>query len=266
VARTGCSGCNPYFSSSWGLATRAFEVNNCYLGRPDEEIERLYRWRSILGFLAIVCIEAYYHSLRSGVSHAYASVNDSVDALVRIVLIGGAFIPVAVALFTKRGYRVVALRQLRFPAVAVGGYLALFLALSRGLPLLLRPRSFIESLLALAVMLWFTVFLLRGLYLLIVGMFRLADGHPLLAPLVGTLIAWGATVNALLAGGTSDVPPTAAALLLFSGPISVTAVSALEVARLRRRYPADFPFRRGPLSSPSAANSASHPPKPTWQP
>lgn len=211
-------------------------------------------------------IETYYHSLRSGFSHAYASVTDSVDALVRIVLIGGALIPVAAALFTKRGYRVVALRQLRFPAIAVGGYLALYLALSRGLPLLLKPRSFLESLLALAVMLWFAVFMLRGLYLLIVGMFRLADGHPLLAPLVGTLIAWGATINALLARGTSDVPPAAAALLLFGGPISVTVVSALEVARLRRRYPADFPFRCGPLSLRSAANSTPHAPKPTWQP
>lgn len=85
VARMGCCGCMGPFGIAWGLATRAFKVQNRYLGRPDEEIERLYRWRSILGFVIIVCIETYYHSLRSGVSHAYASVNDSVDALVRIV-------------------------------------------------------------------------------------------------------------------------------------------------------------------------------------
>lgn len=239
------------FGIAWGLATRAFKVQNRYLGRPDEEIERLYRWRSILGFVIIVCIEAYYHSLRSGVSHAYASVNDSVDALVRIVLIGGALIPVGVVLLTEPGYRRVALWQLRFPAIAVGGYLALYLALSLGLPPLLVVRTgahrFLESLLALAVIVWLGIVMLRGLYLLIVGMFRLADGHPLLAPLTGTFIAWGVAVNTVLAGGTSDVPPGVAAVLLVGGPISVTAVSALEVARLWRRYPDDFPFRRGPL-------------------
>jgi hypothetical protein len=43
------------------------------------------------------------------------------------------------------------------------------------------------------------------------------------------------------------VPSNLAVVLLLGGPITVTAVSALEVARLRRRYPRDFPFRRGPL-------------------
>lgn len=241
----------PYFGSAWGLATRAFKVQNCYLGQRDEEVERLYRWRSILGFVVIVCIEAYYHSLRSGVSQAYASVNHSVDALVRVVLIGGALIPVGVALLTKPGYRMVALWQLRFPAVAAGGYVVLYLALSRGLPPLVMVRTgthrFLASLLALAVIFWLTIFTLRGLYLLVVGMFRLVDGHPLLAPLTGTFIAWGVAFNTVLAGGRSDVPPNVAAVLLLGGPISVTAVSAMEVARLRRRYPDDFPFRRGPL-------------------
>jgi hypothetical protein len=239
------------FGSAWGLANRAFQVQNCYLGDRDEEIERLYRRRSILGFAIIVCVEAYYHSLRTGVSRAYLSVNDSVDMLVRVVLIGGALIPVGVALLTKPGYRKMALRQLRFPAVAVGGYIALYLALSRGLPFLLRARTgpdgFLLSLLALAVLAWLVILLLRGVYLLVVGMFRLADGHPLLGPLTGTFIAWGVAVNTVLAGGKSDVPSNLAVVLLLGGPISVTAVSALEVARLRRRYPHDFPFRRGPL-------------------
>lgn len=165
-----------------------------------------------------MCIEAYYHSLRSGVSHAYASVDDSVDALVRIVLIGGALIPVGVVLLTEPGYRRAALWQLRFPAVAVGGYLALYLALSLGLPPLLVVRT---------------------------GAHRFLES--LLAPLTGTFIAWGVAVNTVPAGGTSDVPPGVAVVLPVGGPISVTAVSALEVARLWRRYPDDFPFRRGPL-------------------
>jgi hypothetical protein len=170
---------------------------------------------------------------------------------VRVVLIGGALIPIGVALLTRSGYRMVALRQLRFPAVAIGGYIALYLAVSRGLPFLLKtrtgPNAFLLSLLALVAMIWLAILLLRGVYLLVVGMFRLADGHPLLAPLTATFIAWGVAVNTVLAGGRSDVPPNLAVVLLLGGPITVTAVSALEVARLRRRYPHDFPFRRGPL-------------------
>lgn len=251
MARVGCFGCvSGPFGSAWVLANRAFQVQNRYLGEPDEQIERLYRWRSILGSAIIVGIGAYYHSLRTGVSHAYLSVNDSVDMLVRVVLIGGALIPIGVALLTKPGYRKVALRQLRFPAIAIGGYLALYLAVSRGLPFLVKartgPDALLLSVLALAAIIWLAILLLRGLYLLVVGMFRLADGHPLLAPLTGTFIAWGVAINTVLAGGSSDVPPNLAMVLLLGGPISVTAVSALEVARLRRRYPRDFPFRRGP--------------------
>jgi hypothetical protein len=253
VARAGCFGCVTWpFGSAWGLANHAFQVRNRYLGERDEQIEKLYRWRSILGFAIIVGIEAYYHSLRSGFSHGYMSINDSVDTLVRVVLIGGALAPIGVALLTERGYRLVALRQLRFPAGAVAGYVALYFAVSRGLPFLLRPRTganaFLVSVLALVAIIWLGVLVLRGLYLVIVGMFRLADGHPLLAPLTGTVIAWGAAVNTMVAGGSSDVPSTLAVLLLVGGPISVTAVSALEVARLRRRYPRDFPFRRGPVT------------------
>jgi hypothetical protein len=35
-------------------------------------------------------------------------------------------------------------------------------------------------------------------------------------------------------------------MLLFGGPVSVTALSVVEVLRLRQKYPADFPFRSGP--------------------
>ena len=44
-------------------------------------------------------------------------------------------------------------------------------------------------------------------------------------------------------------PPLAsgAALVLLAGPVSITALSVVETWRLRQKYPADFPFRDGPL-------------------
>jgi hypothetical protein len=86
----------------------------------------------------------------------------------------------------------------------------------------------------------------RSVYLLTVDMWRLGDGHPLLPPVIGSLLAWLAAFFFSSPAGTGESAEISTALLL-GGPVSVTVVGIVEVARLWARYPRDFPFLNGPL-------------------
>ena len=50
--------------------------------------------------------------------------------------------------------------------------------------------------------------------------------------------------------GTGE-PAIISLAILFGGPLSITALGHVEVSRLLARYPGDFPFRDGPLTSPA---------------
>jgi hypothetical protein len=92
------------------------------------------------------------------------------------------------------------------------------------------------------------LFWFRAIYLLTVGMCRLGDGHPLLPPIIGFAIAWVVAVRALLNDPIGPGEPAAIwYVVLLGGPISITALGIIEIRRLRAKYPADFPFRDGPL-------------------
>jgi hypothetical protein len=108
------------------------------------------------------------------------------------------------------------------------------------------PVIAVITLIALA---WLAAFMIRTLYLMATGLFRLGDAHPLLPPAVTVLAVWCLAVKGLVAGGGSDGEPGAlTVLLLIGGPMSLTALAAVEIGRIRQRYPGDFPFRNGPLA------------------
>lgn len=187
-----------------------------------------------------------------GVSSAYQSLLENVDWTVAFCFL--AMIPAGfvVLVLTRPQKRQEALRQMLNPAVAVGGILVLNAPLTLltwlnrgignnaavGLPLAVVGLTFIF---------WFLAFGLRAFYLLATGLFRLGDGHPLLPPVIGTLAAWTFAIKSLIAGGSAGAPTAVEFFLLRGGPASITALAIAEVMRLRSQYPADFPFRDGPL-------------------
>lgn len=95
---------------------------------------------------------------------------------------------------------------------------------------------------------WVLTFVTRAIYLVTTGLCRLGDGHPLLPPVVGSIIAWVLAIGGLArTNGAHGDPALVALLVLWSGAISITALSVAEVVRLRKKYPTEFPFRDGPI-------------------
>jgi hypothetical protein len=89
------------------------------------------------------------------------------------------------------------------------------------------------------------VWYLEALYMAAADFFRADDAHPLLAPVVATVVAWALAGIAWLAGGPTGVPYWLKWTLLLGGPLGVSAISIFTCWRLWRQYH-DVLFRDGP--------------------
>jgi hypothetical protein len=249
----GSSGClGLFFGSSWRLSDKIFAPCNCFLGEEDDEMRWLYALRSAIATVIIFCVAIRYHHLK-GFSETLGTVNQSISWTLQFTFL--SIIPTGgiIVLYTKPNKRWEAVRQLKYPATAFGGWLCIMY----GYPLLQRwlsqPRDDPALGLPLAIIglievVWFGSFMVRTFYLSVTGLFRLGDGHPLLPPSVTMLAAWALGIRGLVAGsGDTAEPATLTTILLIGGPISLTLLAVLEVERLKRNYPDDFPFRNGPL-------------------
>lgn len=242
-----------YSGSAWICADRDFAPRGAYLGEQDEQIELLYKARSIIGTIIIVYAAIYYHSIH-GIPEAIGEIEASVNWTVVFGLFALVPAGLAIVLISKPESRRDAVAQLRYPALAGAAYLMLFLVI---MPILMKlmplighnfMTAIVGGLIGIAVMVWVLIFLCRMTYLLATGLFRLGDGHPLLPPVVGTVAAWALAIRSLAANGVSgDGPVVVTLALLLGGPASITVLAVVEFLRLRDEYPDDFPFRAGPL-------------------
>ena len=94
----------------------------------------------------------------------------------------------------------------------------------------------------LIAVLWIIPFTLRAIYLLNGGCCRAAHAYPFLAPLVSTVTMWIIASRSMLQGiGADGTPQKVAWLVTLGGPITITILSLVEVARLKQ-HPG-WPFR-----------------------
>jgi hypothetical protein len=247
-----------YFASAWNLAGKLFLPQNSYLHEEDSVIGWLYRARSIIGAFMLVAIGVRYHHPASDLMAAFAPVLGGVDTAMLLALamvVPGAIL---VVLFTHRAKRMEACRQIRYP---LGSLVACLILYTIGVRvtwlmhmLVADGKSFPLLVVWLCSGPWVVTFTSRAIYLVTTGLCRLGDGHPLLPPFAGLAIAWAVAIMSLLSsnGGGSE-PGMIATLVLLGGPVSITALSAMETWRLRVKYPTDFPFRDGPLPPRSSA-------------
>jgi hypothetical protein len=247
-----------YFASAWDLANRIFLPQNSYLHEEDSVTRWLYRARSIIGAFMLVAVGVRYHHPASELLAPFAPVLGGVDKAMLLALamvVPGATVFV---LFTHQGKRREACRQMRYP---LGSLMACLILYAIGIRVTWLMHMMVadgQSILLFIIWifsgLWVVTFTSRAIYLVTTGLCRLGDGHPLLPPFAGPVIAWVVAIMTLLSSnGGGGEPGMIAVLVLLGGPVSITALSAVETWRLREKYPADFPFRDGPLPPRSSA-------------
>lgn len=237
-----------FFASSWRLADRIYAPRDLFLGTRDDEIQRLYLWRTVIWSLIIGCVALRYHHF-SGISETADAVFQSIGWTTEFAML--AIVPsgIAVLALTVPAKRGEALNQMRYPATAFGVWVLVYLAAR-----VLTGSSnggLLVDIVKFVIMAWLAAFMIRMIYHMAFGLFRLGDAHPLLPPAVTALAAWSLALKGLMAGSANSGEPAAVAfLMLIGGPISVTVLAAMEIDRLRQRYPDQFPFREGPLRQP----------------
>ena len=112
------------------------------------------------------------------------------------------------------------------------------------------PAAFGVSVLSVLATVWYLIFGVCASWCCVVGPFRAGDGHPLLAPTATTAFAWLATIHAIFSGGPPvGMPQALYFTVIFGGPATVMTISGIEVWLLHSKYPAEFPFREGPLTA-----------------
>jgi hypothetical protein len=261
--------------SIWRVPNYFMEPSGAFLGERVEAIDRLNNVRSLAAIGIIAGTTIYY----AGFSHL-AEVTKGKDGVPSVVVGNhtpegsfslGLMIGVVIAIFmvplislglvwwTRRGARRAALVQLRWPGLAIVAWFGVFaagspfLALGAYLQRSARHMNFDIKALAWVLVLFILIveltWIVKATYLAASGLFRAADGHPLL-PLIAAPAAAAATalmMNTVGSNGLVGVPGYVGILLAWGGTITITIVSLRSAQILKRRYPDDFPFRDGPL-------------------
>lgn len=244
-----------YAGSAAGAAARLFAPRGGFLPATEPVLDGFSLARGTIGVVVLCFINAVYGTDLGGVRGLPLSPPSLADSW---VLVGAPGVIVLLALgaicLTRREHRRVAARQLVVPVRTVITFLVVTFALGWGVSLLDRsPGHNLIALLGLGLLsvlahLWYLIFGILAFWWCAAGPFRAGDGHPLLPPAVTAALAWVAAIHALVTGGPPPGMPGALYLgVLTAGPATVTALSAFEVWWLRHQFPAQFPFRDGPL-------------------
>ncbi len=249
--------------AEWRYADQLFGPAGSYLHDKDQTMDWLYKARALIGVAILVVVGVHYHHATGSVIANFYPVLGGITKPMILALISVVPATAGVVIFTRRGKRDQAFRQMmRYPVKVA----LICLIAYECLRVLERLGSMNNALIDAAIIivggliyLIFILFSFRAIYLITVGMCRLGDGHPLLPPVIGTILAWVIAFQSLLTDGAGTGDPAIISLaVLLGGPISITVLSHVEISSLRARYAKEFPFRDGPLPPPdSSARAAS---------
>ena len=256
--------------SFWRIPNGLFESRGLFLHWTDERVDKLNRRRSIIGTLMLLGVAVHYEHLfvlkKTYDKHGHlvhetgefgsggAAVSDWLTSTLISMLVGIAIamaLGVVLVVLTHSGNRAAAARQLCWPIGTVLMFFAMtgvFLGIAAGINAVLGQSAgaahFVIELVAVCTVGFLYV---KSLYLVITGLFRADDGHPLLAPIAVPLVAWYFAWRQLLTGGLPGAPHVLGLVIGLGGPLSLTYLSLVAIGRLRRAHPVDFPFLDGPL-------------------
>jgi hypothetical protein len=260
--------------AGWRYADQLFGPTGSYLHDEDQTMDWLYKARALIGVAILVAVGAHYHHATKSIISNFDPVLGGITEPMILALISVVPATALVVIFTRRGKRDEAFRQMMRYPVKVALICLIAYECVRVLERLVSMDNFLVNAVVIIVggLIYFRyvlIFSFRAIYLITVGMCRLGDGHPLLPPVIGTILAWAVACQSLLTGGAGTGDPAMISLaVLLGGPVSITVLGHVEISGLRARYPEEFPFRDGPLPPPdsSARAKSAGPTKPSAQP
>ncbi|WP_434599714.1 hypothetical protein [Streptomyces sp. A5-4] len=209
----------------------------------DPTVRRIQLIRTLVGFAAVVWLALSYRL----VSSAEGLVDDRMNEVWNSVLVMAVTFPfvvgVFVALSRPPNRRLFLRRALKPP----GGMLTLFGSVFMVVLLaiedlkdartnLLPQNEYVQVLGVLFLLLWWLPFVLYGVVQSTVTVFRTADIHDLVPPLLATTLVWELAIIDLIGGSYEGVPFFTRLLFTLGAPISVTAITMWEIRRLRTRH------------------------------
>jgi hypothetical protein len=210
----------------------------------DPAVKKVQVVRTVVGLVAITWMLLSYGLA----SDADAVMNDRFGQIRTTIIVLAVTFPAAVAVFiaaARPPNRRLFLRRAGKPA---GALLTLVVAL--GTPRLITGLGYVTEdtnwtasagrvvlLFALgAFLLWLGPFGLYGVAQSLVHVFRTADVHETVPPLLATLLVWEVALFDVFRGAYDGAPFGVRLAFILGAPISVTAVAMWELRRLRTRH------------------------------
>ena len=213
----------------------------------DPAVKKVQVLRTVVGFAAVVCILLAYRV----VADAEGVLDQRMDQIETSVNLAAVTIPVCVAGFiaaARPPNRRLFLRRALKPLGALCALLcaiAFILLLGNGVfgDILITsgeekpsPGAYARLAFSLFFLLWYVPFILYGIAMVLVHVFRTADIHEALPPLLAMVLVWELAISDLFTGAYDAVPFGVRMALTFGAPLSITAVSLWELKRLRSRH------------------------------
>jgi hypothetical protein len=209
----------------------------------DPFISRMQRIRTVVGLGAVVWLSVTYKIVQSVGDVANDRLNQSWISVLVLSVTFPVVVGVVLFLAAPAARRVL----LRRAAKSFGAMVALVAAVA------VFPASvltgFVDGRFAtnpamaavtyattLFTLVWVLPFVIWGIGLALVHVFRTADLHETVPPLLATTLVWEMALLDLFTGSYEGVPVAVRAALILGAPLSVTAVGVWELRRLRLHY------------------------------
>ena len=248
------SGCLWYFSpfywavaiirSAHRVATKLF-VHQSGDRILDRTVDRVQVVRTVLGALATIGLILVYGVEKDRWNSAAESSFANAIVTPFLLICTGPLVILGFIYYAPPHLRPQLRSRLGAPLKAVGWYL-LSLAVVAAIIYFVGSSGVMESknrwlvlpvaLVTMAAIFWGLPFLFLASLYSARSAFNTAHVHPMLPPVVTGVLVWVLAIFNLISEGMPQGPPVAQFCSLLGGPLSVTAVSAWEMWRLRTRF------------------------------
>ncbi|MFD9359142.1 hypothetical protein [Streptomyces sp. NPDC060031] len=208
----------------------------------DREVRKLQLWRTGLGLVAWVGLMVTYNAVASA-ADVEGVASERLDQSWSSVLVLVCTFPVVVGAFVaaaRDGLRRVYLRRALRP---LGSVLAIMVSMGTAALAMapelagLRDAVGLPGKIVIVVMCFWSIgFALYGIGLSLVHVFRTADIHEVLPPVLAGVLVWEMALLDVITGAYGQVPTGARVVFILGAPVTVTALSCWELYRLRRHH------------------------------